>query len=199
MGKIISQEEIERIKELPGKVRGATLRAYGDFIRQKEGEEGLNLLEDKMSELGFENKLGDMKAMEFYPVSLQGIVLELISKLFNYDNQKYQEMGRFSAKFSLVVRMFMKYFFSEEQMQEKGPQIWKKSYTVGDFELAEYNEEEKRVVLKLKNFKLHPMHGQVLIGYFASVLQMIGGNVARGTEVKSPFKGDKYYEFLMEW
>jgi len=199
MGKIISQEEIERIKSLPGKVRGATLKAYGDFVLQEEGEEGLKLLEEKMSELGFENKLKEMRAMEFYPVSLQGIVLELINRLFNYDSQKYQEMGRFSAKFSLVVRMFMKYFFSEEQMQEKGPQIWKKSYTVGDFELAEYNEEEKRIVLKLKNFKLHPMHGQVLIGYFASVLQMIGGNTARGTEIKSPFKGDEYYEFLMEW
>lgn len=199
MTKNISPEELKKYKSLKGKVRGATLKAYGDFILQEKGKEGLKVLEEKMAEAGFSTKFKDIKSMDFYPVAMQAVILEIIDKLFQYDKKKYQEMGRSSAKFSLIIKMFMKYFFSEEQMIKKSPQIWEKSYTIGKFKLIEYNEEENRVILRIEGFKLHPVHGQILIGYFASILQMIGGHVATGKETKSPFRGDQYYEFLMEW
>lgn len=199
MEQIISEEKLKEFATLNGEVRGVTLKAYGEFILKEEGEQGLKKLEEALSNLGYSIKFKEMKTMGWFPLKYQAITIETIKNLFSYDSNKFQEIGRFSAKFSLLVKMFMKYFFSKEQAEKTGPKIWKRSYTVGEFKVVEYNEEKKYAILRIENLSIHPLHGQVLIGYFASIFQMVAGQRTRGEERKCIFKGDDYHEFLMKW
>ncbi len=199
MEQIISKEELEELMSIKGEIRGAPLQAYGDYLLREEGEEGLKKLEEAMAVLGYPVKYREIKRMDFYPLGLQALTLEIISKLFNYDDKKFQEIGRFVSKISIILRLFSRYFFSGERVVKEIPNMWRKNYTVGNLKVLEYNEEKRHLMLRLENFHIHPLHSQVLIGYFSTVGKMLGGSEIAIEEIKSPFRGDEYYEFLVRW
>ena len=196
MEQIISKKELDEFMKIKGEVRGVTLQGYKDYVQKEEGEGGLRKFNEVVEMFGYPKSI---KIMSFYPVGFQVLVLEAMKRLFNYDEKKFQEVGRFQAKVSMVVRLFAKYFFSVKEIMKRAPRMWEKSYTFGDIETVEYSEEKKYLIIRINNFAIHPVHGQVLVGYFTSLLQMIGGVKPGGEEIKSPFKGDEYYEFLMKW
>lgn len=198
MEQIIPKEEFERMMSAKGEIRGATLKAYADFIAKEEGEKALKRVENEMSALGYPIKYRELEKMDFYPIGLHSVTLEIIKRLFDYDEKKFREIGRFVSKISLVLKFFLKYFVSGERLTREIPKIWRKNYTVGDLEIGDYNEGEKYMTLELRNFKTHPLHGQVLVGYFSTVGKMLGGSTVV-EEKKSPFKGDDCYEFLLTW
>ncbi len=196
---LLTKEEFDELMKIKGEVRGVTLKGYGDYLLKKEGEEKTKEIEEIITDFGYPFRFKEVKGMHFYPVGLQAVILELMKRMFNYTAETFQEIGEFSAKSSILVRVFARYFFSVKEIMKRAPEMWRKSYTIGQVKLMEYNEEKRRLILRIENFKVHPLQGQVLIGYFSSVLQMIGGQKAKGEEIKSPFRGDECYEFLMEW
>ena len=145
-------------------------------------------------------KYEDIRKMEFYPLGIQAVTFELTREFFNYDKQRFREIGKFVSKVSLILRLFTKYFVSAEKVIKEIPEMWRKNYTTGELKIMDYKESDNHVVLRLENFRLHLFHGQVLVGYFHTVTGMLGG---RGTveikETKSPFLGDEYYEFFLKW
>ena len=78
--------------------------------------------------------------------------------------------------------------------------MWTGHYTVGRLRVVEHNKEKKYVLLRIKDFCLHPLLCQVFIGYFTEALQMIlRGTKANGKETKCVHRGDEYHEFLVKW
>lgn len=198
MEEIISKEKLKDFLLLNGEVRGVILKAYGEFILKEEGEQGLKKLQDALAGLGYPMDYQEMKAMAWFPLGYQAITIEAIQKLFGYNENKFQEIGRFSAKFSLIIRIFMKSFLAKKQDLEIVQKIWRKSYSVGNLEIAEYNEKEKYVICRLKNFRLHPLQCSVLLGYFSTLFQMVRGTELEGEERKCIFRGDEYHEFFIK-
>lgn len=196
MGEIITKEEFDEMMKIKGEVRGVTLRGYRDYILKEEGEEGLERFKKEIMKFDY---LEEIRTMDFYPIGHQVLAIELMKRIFNYDEKKFQEIGEFSAKVSMIVRLFSRYFFSVKQAMEHIPKMWEKYYTIGKIELGDFSEEEKFLIIRLKDFRIHPLHGQILVGYFSSLLKMISGQKAKGEETKSPFRGDDCYEFLMKW
>ncbi len=196
---IFSKEEFEGLRSISGEARGIAIKGEVDFILEQEGDEGVEKLEKKINDMGYPIKLKEIKTMDFYPVWLEALVLCGAEKLFHYDTKKFQEMGRFEPKVSFLIRMFMKYFFSPEIVAREAPKIWRESYTVGDLEVVKFDQENREAVVRLKNFKLHPLQCQNLIGYFASVVQMITGKPVTCREEKCVFRGDEYHEFVLNW
>ena len=82
------------------------------FILKEEGEEGLKRLEEEMQRIGYPFNYKEIKLMDFYPLWMNAILLTVIEKLFDYDEKKFEEIGRFEAKISFIIRLFVKYFFS---------------------------------------------------------------------------------------
>ena len=195
MEPIISKEEMNKYMSLKGETKGASFKGYGEFILKEEGEEGLKKLEETMAKLGHPIKYREMKEMTFYPVGYQILTLELIKRLFNYDDEKFQEMGRFIVKVSLIVKVSMKYFLRRLRTGQRVPGIWRKIYTIGDFKEVEVNREKGYAVYRIENFHIHPILCQTIIGYIASLLQMIVGYEVIGEETKCVHKGDEYHEF----
>lgn len=197
MEEIITKEEFNEFMKLKGEIRGIGFQTEAKFVLKEEGEEGLKKLEDQMAKLGYPYE--DIKIMDFYPVGLLAVALVVIKRLFNYDDKKFQEMGEFESKFSLIIRLFMKYFVSLERVAKEAPKMWRKYYTIGDLKVVELNEKERYIVLRIENFSLHPILCQVLRGYFLNIVKMIIRHKTSCEEIKCTHKGDDYHEFSVKW
>ncbi len=197
--KLITEKEIEELNKATGEVRGVALKTTSDFILKEEGKEGLEKLEKTMAELGHPIKREEIRAMDFYPLQLWGLYLVIIKKLFNYSKEKMGELGANNAKVSLIIKLFMKYFFSVERLLKEVPRIWSKYYTVGELKIHDYKPEENRAVVRLENFRLHSIFFEDLTGYFSSIVKMVTGKPAKCDLTKSIDRGDNYYEFSIKW
>jgi len=199
MQNVISQEEFDKLINLPGKVRGLGVRSYGEYILRNEGRDALEKLEKTITEQGYPIEYLKIGNLNFYPLGLESLTVLAITRLFNYGDQQMREIGRFQAQSSIIMRLFMRYFFSIEKVIKEVPKMWAKYYTVGSLKVVEYEPEEKRVVLRLKDFHSTPLQCSDLRGYFPTVLQMVVGDEVKCEERKCMYRGDEYHEFLMEW
>lgn len=197
--KLLSQERIDRLMALPGKVRGSGFQEVISSIRKREGEGGVKRLEKATNDLGIELHFNDIQPMEFYPLGKGAVVYALIKEMFDYKEKDFQEMGRFESRVSFIIKLFLKYFFSMERVVEEAPKMWKKYYTVGSLEVEEYDEKEKYAKLVLRDFNYVPVVCKVFEGYFSSIIKMITGKEAICRETKCSYEGDEYHEFLVEW
>ncbi len=195
----ITKELLQKLVDIKGESRGASFKADGDFIVKGKGEEGLIRLEERMAELGYPIKYKEMNATDFFPIGLRGIGLIVIKELFNFTKEDFVRMGAFQTKNSLILKLFMKFFVSLDVLSKKAPEMWRKYYTTGNLEVAEFNKEEKKGILVVKDFALHPLHCQLLEGYFGNVVKMVVGTPVVCEEKKCTFKGDESHEFFVRW
>lgn len=198
MEEVISKEEFNELMKLEGKVKGMAPRNVAEFLLREKKEEGLKKLEDTMRKLGYPIKYKEIKIMNFYPLGLLATTYLVIRKLFNFDDKKFQEIGSFQAKYSFFLRIFGRHFFSYKKIAKKVPRMWRTYYTIGDL-TAEFDEKERYAILRLDNFRCHPLHCQANIGYFSAVLQMVVGSKVTCKETRCVFRGDEHHEFLLKW
>ena len=199
MKPIISKQEFKELMDLKGEVKGTGIKTHGKFILKEEGEKGLKKLEDIMAELGYPIKYREVKATNLYPFGVEAVMLLAIKRLFNYNNEKFNEMGKFHAKSSLIIRLFMKYFVSLERAFEGGSKIWKRYFTVGEIQAIETSKEKRYIIFRVTNFQFHPLHCQVLMGSIPTIFQMMVGDKVTCNETKCIYRGDEYHEFLLKW
>jgi hypothetical protein len=199
MAEVFSKEEFERLINVPGEVRGMGIKAHADFVLKKEGQEALERLEKTIADLGYPIHYNDLKAMDFYPLGLEVVTLVAIKRLFGYDDEKLQEMGGFGVKSSFLMRLFMKYFVSFERLVKEAPKMWKRGGAVGDFKVVDYDKDKRFLILRIENFKVHPIYCSIFKGYFLSALQMILKDKPTCQETKCSFSGDEYHQFLLKW
>lgn len=199
MEPVISPKEAERLMNLSGKVRGVAFKTEEDFILREEGEEGLRKIEEALENVGCPLRFKEVKPMDFYPLGYIGLTQLLLKRVLNYSDEKIKELGRSEAKVSLIMKLFMKYFVSLDRVSKEVPKMWRKYYSVGNLKVIEKNEKEKRVIIRLEDFKVTPLHCLDLVGYFSAVLQMVVNSPVKAQETRCPFKGDQHHEFLLEW
>jgi predicted hydrocarbon binding protein len=199
MKEILTKEIADELMKIKGEGRGIAPKSHVQFFVEEKGEEVFKKVEDRMAELGQSVKYKNIKSMNFYPIGLEALTLLVVKELFNLSDEKLRKIGEYQSKVSLIIKLFMKYFISVEGMVQKAPIMWRKYYTVGDLKVIEFSEEEKYVILQLQDFKIHSPYCRILEGYFASVVKMIVNEDVDCKEVKCPFKGDNYHEFLIKW
>ena len=185
--------------KLKGEIRGVAIKGEMEFILKEEGEEGLKKLEDQIAELGYPIKYKEIKPMTFYPLNLYGVIQLVIKSLFNFDNKKFQEMGRFESRTSIVIRLFMKYLVSIEMAVEKAPKMWRKYFTVGNLRVVKLNKEKRYAILRIENFHFISILCENLKGYIASIIEMVTNEKTTCEETKCVHRGDEYHEFLVKW
>jgi len=199
MNQIVSKEELDKLKKLKGKVRGMSFKTTEEFILKEKGKDGLKKFEEAMAMLGYPIKYQEIKPMDFYPLWADALKLLVIKRLFDFNNKKFQEMGRFESKISLIMRIFIQYFVSLKKAVKEAPRLWKKYFTVGDLKVVEFDEQKRYVVFRIENFHHHPLSCEAQKGYFPSILQIIVKKPVSCEETKCIHRGDEYHEFLMKW
>lgn len=199
MEEIINKDIATKLMEIKGETRGIALKSDQEFVLQEKGEEGVKLLQKTMQELGFPIDYAKIRPMDFCPVGLRAISLLIMKAIFDFDDEKFRKMGMIQSKTSLIIRLFMKYFISLSEVAKKVPDMWEKYYTIGVLTVTKISEEKKYGILKLENFRLHPLQCRVLEGYFASIISMVVKSPVICRETKCIFKGDGYHEFSAKW
>lgn len=199
MEEIISKKELDELMKIKEMGRGAGVKAHGEFIFKEKGEEGLKKLEETMAGLGYPIKYREIRAMELFPISSEALTLLIIKKLFDFNDEKFQEMGEFVLKFSMVIRLFVKYFISMDKLLKEASMMWKKGGSAGDLKIIRYDKDNRSATLRLENYRLHPIYCPIFEGYLLGAIKMIVKSEAKIEETKCVYRGDEYHEFVLNW
>ncbi len=191
------EEELADINKIEGEERALDLRYVTEYVKKKEGEGKYNLLLNNLQSIGFVlPKIEAFEKMSWIPMKIPVFFVIASAKFFKWKRQDIIEMGRNFVTFSPLLKIFVKYFISPQKTIEAGTRNWRKHYTRGDLEFLKYDENEKEVILRLKNFKTHPVDYLFIVGSFEKM-----GEIALGIE---NIKGDGVqkkdcYEFIFRW
>lgn len=199
MENIISKEELNELIKIEGETRGHSIKNTGDFILKEEGREGLDKLENAMAKLGYPIKYEEIKETNYYPAKILAVTFVAVERIFNYDAKKFQEMGKFRAKFSIIMRLLMRYLVSLDRAVKEMPKMWRKFLTTGDARVVSFNKKEKYAVIRIENYRFHQLQCRVLEGMFSTILQTIVKTNVICQETKCIHRGDEYHEFLLKW
>ncbi len=196
----ITEEEISKILNAEGEVRGVVFKTDRRFIMDNAGEEGLKKVEEELEKMNFPfNYEEEADNMSFYPIGMRVMSIIAISRALNLDREGVYKMGYNAPKFSLMIKFFMRYFLSPEKIMEKAGEIWEKHYTVGKLEPTEMNIEEKFIKAKLHGINLHPILCDYLKGYFSCVIKMGVGEEVQAEEMECVHNGDQAHHFVIKW
>lgn len=198
----LTKKSAQDLMEIEGEARGVTFKTDFQYILKEKGEKGVKKLEEKLKEVNCPIDYKKIDTLAFYPLGLRIVSLIAIKEVFNFDEKKIEEMGRYAPKISLIVKLLLKYFISPKKaIMKETPRGWRKHYTLGELEPVEYNEEKKYFRVRIKNFKILPLYCcYYLKGYFCGVIEMLtGASGVTGENKKCVFKGDKYHEYLIKW
>lgn len=195
------KKQVGEILKIEGKVRGAVFQTDARYILEGKGEKGLKMLEAAVKETGQPIGYGkDVKATAWYPLSWRVLSLLVIKEVFNWDDQEIMKMGLAAPKYSFIVKTLLRYFVSIEKTFNESAKYWEEHYSIGKLEAPEIDLEKKRLVLHLKNFKVHPILCVYLTGYFKAVAQLVVRSESMSIEEnKCMFKGDSYHEIIITW
>ncbi len=196
----VTKKSAEKLMSIEGDVRGMALKSHGSFIIKEKGEEGLKRLEQEMKRLGCPFEYKKIEPMDFYPVGIEALELILAKEIFDFQDKKFEEMGRFGAKSSLIMRFFTKYLFSINTVVKHASKIWRRYYTRGKLEVKVMDPEQRRAVVQLRDFQIHVYHCLHVKGFLESVLKMtLGGRPVKIEETKCISRSDQYHEFIVTW
>lgn len=196
---IISKQELDELMKLQGKTVGTLIVQDLAFILKESGQETLKKFKEYIGSLNLPLRLEKIKPKKFYPIWFDAVVLLAMQKFLNYDDEKFQRLGRSNFESNALTRFLMRYFVSLDATGKQVPRMWKKYYTVGDLSNPEYSNEKKYSVLRLENFAPLPNHCETMKGYFAATTEVIVGKPVTCEETKCISRGDPYHEFTLKW
>lgn len=200
MNGIINREIAQRLMKIKGEARGTHLKNDADFVIKEKGKEGLKTVEKELEKIGYPIYYKKINQFGFYPVGLRAISLLAIKKVFNWPDEKIRELGAYAMKFSWIIRIFMKYFYSIDQVFKETQKTWSKYFTVGELKVEESNIEKKYVILRVQNLDLHPIYCRCLEGVFLELAKMIlKPEKITCQEIECFFKRGKGHRFLIKW
>lgn len=195
----LTKETAKKLMKIKGGVRGEVFITDREFVLSKKGKEGLKRVEEGLENLGYPIKYKEIDAMTFYPIGLRALSLLAIKKVFNWGDKKIEETGADAPKISLIIKLFMQFFLSMQQVVNQASKMWGKHYTVGNLVPVELNEEEKFVIARLEDLDLHPIFCSYLGGYLAKIVEMVTKTPTSFQETKCAFRGDEFHEYVIKW
>ncbi len=195
----ITKEEIERVKNIKGDVRGAVFKTDKDFILKEGGEEKLKEVEERISSFGHSLKYNEVGEMEFYPFTLRVFSIIAIKEVFDFDESQIKEMGKKAPKVSFVIKFFTKYFLSPEKTLSKIEEIWAKHSTTGKVKAKEINEKEGFAIFSFSENEFHPLYCKYLSGYLEGAISMALQKNVIVEELSCGYSNSGIHEFKAKW
>ena len=197
----LTKQEAEKLLATPGKVRGVVFQTDAEYVRNRKGEEGVVAMEKELERLGCPINYKNIKVISWYPLGLRVVSLLVIKNIFNLQDEDVEEMGNLAPKYSLIVKLLMKYFLTIDMTYKESPKYWEKHYTVGNLEAPGYSLKEKYFIVRLRDFKVHPILCAYFKGYFKRISQFLLKDAKnfKTQEPKCQFLGDPYHEIVITW
>ncbi len=198
---MLDKKEVEQILKIEGKTRGVVFQTDAEYVKYKEGKEGLAKLKKAAQKLPQPLPYGkEVRATAWYPLGWRVLSLLLIKDLFSWDDQDIFEMGMLAPKYSFVVKTLLRYFVSIEKTFVESAKYWQEHYSRGNLSAPEIDSENGRLVIRISDFKVHPILCLYFKGYFKTVAQLVvrSDNISV-RESKCAFKEEDFCEYIIEW
>ncbi len=194
------EEIAKELLAYPGMVRGEIFRTHAEYIKLREGEEGLRRLKEKMKELGAPINFSETKPFEWVREGVSSLSIVTAKEIFNWTEKDVFEMGRYAPKVSFIIKLFVRYLVSPKKVFEEASKYWDKHFNFGSLEPVEYNEEKGIIRLRVRGYKTHPTLCIFHAGFFKGIIEFtIKSNKLDIKEVKCMHKGDDFHEYLITW
>ncbi|MEA3458255.1 MAG: hypothetical protein U9R21_06205 [Candidatus Thermoplasmatota archaeon] len=195
----MKKKELDRLMEIKGEVKGVVFQTDAKYVLEKEGEEGLKKLEERVKELGYPINYEKGEALDSHPIGLRVISLLLIKDTFGWPDSEIKRMGYVAPRTSFIAKLLMRFFVSFKKIITEAPRYWTKHYTIGSLEVINLDEETKDVTIRLKDFEIHPILCPYYRGYFEMMHEFATGTTGvESKETKCMFKGDPYHEYVFK-
>lgn len=199
--KELNKKSAEKIMEMKGQARGIHFHNDADYVLAEKGKKGIQKVEKKLKELGFPIKYKEIRNLEFYPSGLRALSFLTILKVFGWEkDEEIRKMCAFAAKTSLITRLYIKFFYSVDKLLGKASAIWNEYWTEGKLIVEEYNEKEKRAIVRIEGLNISPEYCCCLEGYIEALARMaIKSKKIECRETVCVFKKGKYHRFKIIW
>ncbi len=200
MEKETLQDSANRLTKIPGKVRGEIFLNHAKYIKEKEGIGGLKKLEEKLSDLGHPINFRKINPLDWLSEGLSCLVIVTAKEIFYWEEKDFFEMGESGPRFSLGLRMLVQNVVLPRRLFEESPLYWKNLFDFGFIEPVEFNEELQQAVLRVHEYKTHPLLCLYHAGYIKGMADFIL-KVKKVTveETKCVYRGDSYDEYRIKW
>ena len=203
MGKNILDNNIALdLLKVPGEGRGVHLKNDEEYVLKELGKGALEKVEDEWKKAGIDFHYKDIKNTEFYPAGYRAISLLAIKQALGWDDEKLKEMFGAAVGASLIVRVFMRFFYSIKKAIDAAPKLWREYWTKGELVVTEYNSDEKKVIVQIRDFDLHPVDCVAMEGFIGAMVKLINGaKYVSCKETKCSFRdpNEKHHEYVAEW
>ena len=197
---MLADQKIKNLQKIKGKARGVTLNTDMKYITEQKGEKKLKEIVAEMNKIEPNFNPKKIKNTDWVPLKWRVLFLLITKNILGWKSKEIFAMGRQAPINSFIVKMILRYFNFFKRTCSEAPKYWKKHYSVGELITAEYSDEEKYVIFKLKKFKIHPVLCTYLKGYFLGMADLTNrSEKVTIEETKCPFEEDAYHEFIMEW
>jgi len=197
---MLKKEELKKIVQIKGNVRGVVFQSHANFIIEKEGKEALKAVEEKMAELGYPLNLKKINVGGWYPEFISVLNVAVAKDLFGWTEKDVFEMGKAAPRYSFISKMLIAYFVSLRRFVAEVPKYWKKHFDTGELEVVRLDEEKKYMILREKNHDSYPLICVYHAGYYQRIAEnVIKSNKITVEETKCVFRGDPYHEYAVKW
>ncbi len=190
------QQTANRLKEFPGNVKGEVFRTHAEYIKDKKGEEGVRMVEEKMAELGVPIHFSEIKSFEWISEGLSSLTIVVCKEVFNWTDDDIFEMGRFAPKFSFIIKVMIQYLVSIDTLFENAAKYWDKHFDFGFVE-TKFEKENNRITIRENGFYTHPLLCVYHSGYFKGLAEF--GVKSNNIKVTCTHQGEDYNEYVVEW
>ena len=198
---MLNKNTIEEILKIEGETRGAVFHTDIQYVLEKKGEKGLSKLKNRLKDIGYEKiHSKEIKDTGWYPLAWRVISLLAIQETFNWKEKDIFNMGMSAPKHSFIVKTLLRYFISIEKTFKESAKYWEKHYSIGELRAPEINVKDKKLVLQLLDFKIHPIFCGYFRGYFKAVASLVVKTDKMTVKrTKCVFEGDSYNEYVITW
>ncbi len=194
------KEKTKELLQKKGNIKGETINFILQYLQNKEGDDALIKLKEKLKELEVPIDIEKIKSFSLVKDSIVAIIMLAIKDVFDWTDDDIYEMGKAEPKNSFIVRLLMKYLVSVEKTFQRAPEFWRKFYDFGHLEAVEFNEKEKYFILRLHKYNTDPIMCKYLAGFMHTMITFsIKEEDVSIKETKCIYSGSDYHEYLIEW
>ncbi len=194
------QEKFDELMKIEGKMRGELLLSNFNYLKQREGEEGVLRMEKNLENLGYPLKFNEIKAFDWYEDPFCSLFMLSFFEIFEWKEEDIFELGKFAPSYSIAMKVVLRYLISMKMAFNRTQDIWRRNVDYGALEPLEINEKEKYMILGLKDYALHPLVCIYIKGILTSFFEQIAGrDKVKVEEAKCVFNGADYHEYKVSW
>ena len=168
-----------------------------EYIKNMRGTEGVNMLFKELKRRGYNYDFRKMNKNEWVPIEVRREFMHIIVELFGWDERHIYNMGLNNPRISPVVKLFFGLFINIQRVFEESPELWRKHYSGGTFEFADFRPGYGKLILR--DFDVDPLFCKYLEGYFMGILKIAKVKEPKVVETKCTFRGDEYHEYVGTW